>query len=86
MQAPPVVALGQKDKVQPSLGQRIRSHFYNNRGLYGAAAGAAVSSGLAWEGGHHFGVGHGRSLERSAQLSRQIRMGLLHRGIAERVL
>lgn len=86
MQAPPVVALGQKDKVQPSLGQRIRTHFYNNRGLYGAAAGAAVSSGLAWEGGHHFGVGQGRRLERTAQLSRQIRMGLLHRGIAERVL
>ena len=82
MQAPPVVALGQKDKVQPSLGQRIRTHFYNNRGLYGAAAGAAVSSGLAWEGGHHFGIGQGRRLERSAQLSRRISTGLVMRGIA----
>ena len=39
MQAPPTVALGGKDKRSPSLGQRVRMHFYNNRGAYAGLGG-----------------------------------------------
>lgn len=73
MQAPPVLALGQKDKVTPSLGQRISGHFYNNRGIY-SAIGAAAVAGAA---GHYVGHKTGQILERNRRLTRRINAGLM---------
>lgn len=73
MQAPPVLALGQKDKVTPSLGQRFRGHFYNNRGIYSAISAAA----LAGAAGHYVGHKTGVVLERNRQLTRRINAGLI---------
>ena len=73
MQAPPIVALGQKDKVTPTLGQRIRAHFYNNRGTY-SAIGAGALAGAA---GHYFGHKTGQVIERNRRLTRQINAGLM---------
>ena len=42
MQAPPTVALGAKDKRSASLGQRVRMHFYNNRGAYAGLGGLTL--------------------------------------------
>jgi len=43
------VALGEKDKKHASLGQRVRNHFYNNRGRYMFGAGAALGAGLFFQ-------------------------------------
>lgn len=58
MERSPVVALGQKDRVSPSLGQRLQSHFYNNRGAYLAAAGVAGAGAAAY-------LGHRSGLEKA---------------------
>lgn len=46
MQAPPPVALGEKDKKSPTLGQRIRNHFGTYWPEYVTGAGAATLYGL----------------------------------------
>ena len=46
MQAPPTVALGEKDKRSASLGQRVRMHFYNNRKLYTGVGGFILGSAM----------------------------------------
>jgi len=56
-----VVALGEKDRKQPSLGERVRSHFYNNRGAYLGALGT-VASAAAGVYGLHRGLERGNRM------------------------
>jgi len=65
MDRPPIVALGSKDMKQPGLGERIRSHFYTNRGAYIGALGT-VASAAAGAYGLHRGLERGNHMVAAA--------------------
>lgn len=69
MERPPLVALGRKSRG-PTLGERVKAHFYNNRGTYLSALGAAGTVAAGVGAGIY---GHRLGLERSAELVRQER-------------
>lgn len=65
MQRAPVVALGEKDRKQPSLGQRMADHFHNNRALYGSLAAAGVgAAGVVGGAAVGHAMGHQSGLEK----------------------
>jgi len=59
-----VVALGAKDRQQPSLGQRIKNHFVANRAMYASVAGG-LAAGAGAAGAAYLGhaIGHRSGLE-----------------------